>query len=541
MKTLRLLFWLRWRIAMNTTSRRGRWAAAAITAVLALAFAPLYLGAAVGCWLYASKSGANALVVVFGLSQLAIVWTSLLAGALGRSFELDKLKRYPLRAREVFGVNVVASLLEPVVLMTVPSLVAACVGVARHSGALAALQAAVGVVLLLLVTASALQLLLALVDDLLRREWMRYVAAFLFTLTVIGFQLMVGRAGDKMMASLKSAGFTPERMLEEMSRGLAQLPTAAAPAAVAGAAPQGPIADPLAGLIVSVALIAFAVWLGGRIMWRAVLRGAVGTRIAQKNGARKRGPFALPWPGLSKIQSLLATRELIYMFRTPAILYQMIVMPLTVTAIAFIGRHREAGFGEIMPLFIMTSTLAARNLMLWGYDGAGIRTLFLLPFQARDLVLSKNVAWLAGAFLEAAIAFGVLAAVRTGQIVPQLPLMVSGYLAVVFVGASLGTWVSIAHPKRAPTQGVSRRSPGGVVGIGVYLAVLVVAAALVFGVVVVRKLAPDAADAPAALGFTSFALVVCVAIWWLSMTRHADELERQRERMVGELAKASDD
>ncbi len=526
---------------MNTTSRRGRWAVAGLTVILALAFSPLYLGAAAGSWIYASQSGPKALVVVFGLSQLAIVWTSLLAGALGRTFELDKLKRYPLRAREVFAVNVVASLLEPVVLMAVPSLVAACAGVARHSGALAAAQAAVGAILLLLVTASALQLLLAILDDLLRREWMRYVAAFLFTLTVIGFQLMVGRAGDKMMASMRRSGMTPERMLEEMSRGLAQLPTAAGPAAVAGAAPQGPIAHPLLGLVVALAIIALAVWLGGRIMWRSVLRGGVGSRVANRNGARPRGPFALPWPGLTKIQSLLATRELVYMFRTPAILYQMIVMPLTVVAIAFLGRHREAGFGEVMPLFIMTSTLAARNLMLWGYDGAGIRTLFLLPFRSRDLVLTKNVAWLAGAFLEAALAFGVLAAVRSSQVLPQLPLMVSGYLAVVFVGASLGTWVSIAHPKKAPTQGVSRRSPGGIVGIGVYLAVLVVATALVFGVVVVRKLAPDSADAAASLGFTSFALVVCVALWWLSMTRHADELDRQRERMVEELAKSTED
>jgi hypothetical protein len=97
LNTFRLLVWLRWRIAMNSTSRKGRWAVAGITALLALAFSPLYVGAAVGAWMYASKVGAPALTVVFGLCQLAIVWTSLLAGALGRSFELDKLKRYPLR------------------------------------------------------------------------------------------------------------------------------------------------------------------------------------------------------------------------------------------------------------------------------------------------------------------------------------------------------------------------------------------------------------------------------------------------------------
>jgi hypothetical protein len=219
----------------------------------------------------------------------------------------------------------------------------------------------------------------------------------------------------------------------------------------------------------------------------------------------------------------------------------MVVVPLTVIAIALLGRHREAGFGEIVPLFIMTSTLAARNLMLWGYDGAGIRTLFLLPFQSRDLVLSKNVAWLAGALLEAGLAFAVLAAIRGPQVIPQLPLMVSGFLAVMFVGAALGTWISIVHPKRAPTHGMSRRSPGGIVGVGIYLAVLAVAAAVVLGVVVVQRLVPDAADASASLAFTSITLVACVGIWWLSMSRHADELERQRERMVEEIGKSTED
>lgn len=541
MRTFRLLFWLRWRIAMNSTTRRGRWAAIGITVLLAVVFAPLYLGAAAGAFLYAGKAGPKALLIVFGLCQVTVVWTSLLAGALGRSFELDKLKRYPLRPLEVFGVNVVSSLTEPVVAMTIPSLVAAIAGVARHSGALAALQAGFGALLLLLVTAAALQLLLAVLDDLLRREWMRYVAAFLFTLTVIGFQLMVGRAGDRLAAQARQAGMTPERIFDELGRAFAQLPTTSGPAAVAGAAPPGPIAEPILGLFVSLAAIAIPIVLGARIMWGAVRRGGVGTRIRVRASARRGGAFAGWWPGLTHTQALLATREVVYMFRTPAIMYQMVVMPLTVIAIALLGRNREAGFSEIMPLFVMTSTLAARNLMLWGYDGAGIRTLFLLPFQARDLVISKNVAWLAGAFLEATIAFAGMVVIRSTHMVQDLPLMVSGYLAVVFVGAMLGTWVSIAHPKKPPSSGVSRRSPGGVVGLGVYLAILVVAAAILLGVVVVRSLAPDPLDAPASLGFTVFTLVVCASLWWLSMTRHADALERRRERMIDELAKSTED
>ena len=540
MNTFRLLFWLRWRMSMNSTTTRGRWAMLGITVLLALVFSPLYLGAAAGAWVYASKSGARALLVVFGACQLLIVWASLLAGALGRLFELDKLKRYPLRPLDVFAVNTVASLSEPIVLMTVPTLVAVCAGVARHSGVLAGLQAGVGAVLLLLITAAALQLLLAVLDDLLRREWMRYVAAFLFTLTVVGFQLMMGRSARHLAEQVRRAGMTPERMLEDAARALEWIPTVSAPASVGGASPTGVLAFPLAGLVVSLVALAIPLWLGAGIMARSGIRGGGSSRVRVRTPRGGNGAFAVRWPGLTRIQSLLATREVVYLFRTPAILYQMVVMPLTVAAIALVGRSREAGYGEILPVFVMTSTLAARNLMLWGHDGAGIRSLFLLPFDARDLVLTKNIAWLAGAFLESAVAFGLLVALRPAAVLPQLPLMATGYSAVVFVGAAFGTWVSITRPTRMRTDGMTRRSPGGIVGFVAYLAVLVVAAAIVLGVMAARSLAPDAYDAAASLGVTFVALGLCIVVWHLSMTRHADELERQRERMIDAIAKSSD-
>ncbi len=513
---------------------------AGLTALLALVFSPLYLGAAAAAWLYAAKIGPPALLVVLGICQVTIMWASLLAGALGRTFELDKLRRYPIRPLEVFGVNTLASLSEPIVLMAIPTLAAACAGVARHSGLLAAAQAATGALLLLLVTAAALQLLLAVLDDLLRREWMRYVAAFLFTLTVLGFQLMMGRSARHLAEQARRVGMTPERLLADIAHGFERLPTVSAPAAVAGALPAGPFAHPVVGLLLSLVAICLPVWLGARIMSRAVVRGAVGTRVRASSSTKRDSSFAVRWPGLTRIQSLLATREVVYMMRTPAVLYQMVVMPLTVAVLAVIGRTREAGFGEILPLFVMTSTLAARNLMLWGYEGAGIRTLFLLPFDSRDLVLTKNVSWVTGSLLEAALAFGVLLAIRPASVLPSLGLMVTGYLAVVFVGGAFGTWVSIVHPTRARTEGMSRRGPGGMVGLFAYLAVLAVAAAIVLGIVAARSLAPDAYDGAASLAVTSIALAGCFAVWWISLSRHADELERQREKMIEAIAKTSD-
>ena len=129
MRTFRLLLWLRWRLGMNASTRRGRWVAVLVIGMLVLALAPLYLGGAIAAMSGARAYGATSLLVTFGTVQLIILWLSLLTGAMGRLFELDKLKRYPLRPTAVFLVNMVAGLTEPIVLMCLPALIGAVIGV----------------------------------------------------------------------------------------------------------------------------------------------------------------------------------------------------------------------------------------------------------------------------------------------------------------------------------------------------------------------------------------------------------------------------
>lgn len=540
MNTLRLLFWLRWRIAMNTTTTRGRWAAIGLTALLALALSPLYVGGAVGAWLYASKVGAPALLVVFGVCQFAILWVSLLTGAMGRVFELDKLKRYPVRPLDVFGINTLASLSEPVVLMTMPSLIAATLGVARHSGAAAAFAAAGGAVALLLVTAALLQLFLALLDDLLRREWMRYVAAFFFTATIIGFQLVMRGSSSKLADEARKAGFTPEQLALEATRVFEGIPTTAAPASLAGAHPAGLLGEPWAGFAACLLLVAVPVVLGARVMSTASQRASVGGSVGKPRNAARRVAFGSRLPGLTAVQSLLVRREFLYLLRTPALLYQMAVIPLTVIALSFMNRPGKVVGGAFLPLFVMTSTLAGRNLTLWGYDGAGVRTLFLMPFRAHDLVFTKNLVWLTTALLEAAVVFTFMAVTRPAQVLAQLPMYATGFVAVAFAGGVMGSWVSITRPMKPQERGMARRSPGGVVGLLAFLAILLVGGAVVLAVLAVRALTPDAYDAPASLAVTTVAMLVSAAVWWIAIERNADQLERHREGMINVLAKSAD-
>ncbi len=525
---------------MNVSTGGGRWAMAALTALLALAFSPLYIGAAVFAYTGGSNHGSGALTLVFGATQLCIIWVSLLAGALGRSFELDKLKRYPIHPLEVYSFNLLASFTEPVVLMTLPSLLGVCLGVARHDGWLAGMTAAGGALLLLMITLSALQLLLAILDDFLRREWMRYVAALLFTGTIFAIQFGIGRSSRRLAEQAQRAGFDPATLLRDVGVMFERIPSVGAPASVGGAPVAGLLAEPVLALAVSAVLVLVPLWFGARVMSRAVTREALAGRARPRTGRAASGSFALRWPGFTTTQRLLLAREWLYLVRTPALLYQMAVVPLTVVFITIIGRTREHGFDTLMPMLVMTSTLASRNLALWSHDGSGIRTLFLLPFTSRDLLISKNANWLASTFGEAGFTLAVITALRPGQYLPLLPVIIPGYAAVAFAAAAIGTWVSIAHPMRARERGLARRGPGGVTGLFAYLAVLVMGAGVVLAVMAARSLSPDAHDVFWSVLVTTLLLAAAVAAWWIAMDRHADRLDRGRERMIDVLAKSSD-
>jgi len=516
-KTLRLLVWLRWRIGLNTTTTRGRWAFAGITVLMALAMSPVYVGGAIGSFALGAKLGAQALPIVFGLCQVSVAWVSLLVGAMGRTYELDKLKRYPLEPRDVFAINTLASLGEPIMLMTVPSLVTVSLGIARHSGALAGWAAAGGGLLLLLVTASLLQLVLALIDDLLRREWMRYVAAFFFTMTLIAFQLMVRRSSSNLAEQARKAGYTPERLLDEVRLAFEKLPTVAAPASAAGAHPAGWLHAPLAGLAACLVLVVAPLALGARVMTTAALRPGIGGRVRSRASGAGRGSLGPKLPGLTRPQSLLVARELLYMTRTPALLYQLAVVSLTAVALVVVAPSRNAALGAFMPLFVLVGSLAGRNLMLWGYDGPGIRTLFLLPVSTRTCSSARAAA---------------------SRPIGPAPMIASEWREVS--SGVLGTWVSARFPMRPPERGLGRRSPGGAAGLGALLGVFAIAGALAFAVYVVRSLTPDAYDEAASLAVTSLAACAAAVVWWIGLDRNADVVEQSRERMIDVLAKASD-
>jgi hypothetical protein len=275
-------------------------------------------------------------------------------------------------------------------------------------------------------------------------------------------------------------------------------------------------------------------------MATAVLRPGAGGRTRRRASGSSAGNLGPKLPGLSRAQSLLVAREVLYMKRTPALLYQLAVVPLTAMALMFLSPARNVSFGAFMPMFVMIGTLAGRNLMMWGYDGPGIRTLFLLPVSARDLVLTKNIGWFLSALLEAVVILGTLVALRTSKVLPHLPLVATGWLALALASGVLGAWISIRYPMRPPERGMGRRSPGGIAGVSALLAMFALTGALILAVIAVRALTPDAYDEVASVIVTLLAAIAGAGVWWIGIDRNADTLEQYREKMIDTLAKSSD-
>jgi hypothetical protein len=178
--------------------------------------------------------------------------------------------------------------------------------------------------------------------------------------------------------------------------------------------------------------------------------------------------------------------------------------------------------------------------MLWGFDGPGIRTLFLLPISPREIVLTKNVGWFLSALAELTAILVVLSLLRPATVVPHLALVITGWLALAFVAAVAGTWVSVRHPTRPPERGLARRNPGGAVGLGAVLSFFLAAGVVVLAVVVTRSFTPDPYKELASVIVTTLMACASGAVWWIGVERNADLLVQNRERMIDVLAKGSD-
>lgn len=539
MKTLRLLLWLRWKLFVNSGSATKRWVAVVAALALFLAASPLWVGGAVLAWFGVHKYGAPAVVVTFALCQILWLWMGVVSGALGRTFELDKFLRFPIPPRSVFVINVVASLIEPVCLLTLPTLVAVALAVADQHGAAAGAVAAFAGLLLSLLSATVLQVVLALLDELLRRDATRYAAGIMLPLMFLGLQLFARLSGADAMRFLQQRQLDPELLLANTARALSALPTIGAPALIATGALEG---DPLraaGGFVACAALLTIGVLPAAALMRHVVRAGeSAGGGSAKKPAGPGSASFAVFAPPLGTPLGALLARELRYSLAHPQRVASLISLPLMVIFLRATGPAHGAGSPEFI-VTMLVFTVGMSSMMVFSYDGPGVRSLFLLPVRPRDVVLSKNLEFLTRIAAELVLLLVVMAFVMPGAWKPEHgPGVVAGF-GVLFVTLTIGTSMGIRFPVRARRRGSGMKGgPGVFQTLGMFALSALAAGVALGGVWLAGRYVPEPATQ---LVRWAFAIAVAVgggAIWWRSLDIHAVLVTECRERIITEAGRS---
>jgi hypothetical protein len=538
MKTLRLLFWLRWTLFLRSTNVSNRIGAILLPFMFALVLAPFYLGGAFLAFGGVYKMGSPVVIVALGACQLGWIYFGLLLGAMGRSFDLDRLLRYPLRPASVYAGNILASFVEPVCLMTLPTLLAVTIGAFMRSGLVAGVATLAAGVLVTLITAALLQLLLALLDELLRREWVRYVALSLFSLTFIGLQIGVQGVSRGLLERMTRTGVTAEDLIGYAASAVAAVPTAGWPAAVATGALDGSPWRVVLGFLGSLAVLGLLVAPGTALM-RFTARAGESAGGGPARGGPAKGSFALAIPGLPAPVALLLTREIRYSLKSPQRLVSLILTPLVLVFLALTRGNRVMG-QPAFAILLLGSTIATAAITQFAYDGPGVRSFFLLPCLPRDVLLAKNLEFLGRVALQLTLVFTPLALMTHAGWTSLGTAVLMGAAAVVFSCAALGTYVSIRWPVRARRRGMASRGDSGWGGFAMFLGTVAFAALVGATVWAARAIAGPAWAATAGVAAAAVHLAAAAVIWHLSLDRNATALLANRERLIEVIARVEE-
>jgi hypothetical protein len=486
MAQLRALVWVKWTLLRNSLrSRRavaGR-VAAAVGVVAGLALSLLVaFGVGAGAYFLSAQAGrgaadagraaAAAYVVLLFIFTVAFTTWALMPIALGGGsrFEPSKMLLYPVSLGKLFAFDFLSDLTSLTSLFVVPSLVALGAGVGLGRGSLWAGLAVSGVAVAFGVSVS--KLLSVGVGALMRARRTRGETVLALLGAALG---MTGVLMGQLMPLL-------ERHSEQLELARWTPPGAAAYGLARGlfAGERGALA---VSLLTLAAYAAGCVLLAYRVARRTALGANGGGRRAKKRTARASPVAAAPgeayagWqlPLASPQFSALFEKEVRYALRNA----QLRVIALMAVGLTVVLRMGPAGAGSrrmwgtvtpyaegagavfsVVYIFMLVSPLSTN---LFGYDGAGMRSLVLSPVSRRTVLLAKNAAVTLVALLL--VATGVfVGGLILGDLTPRTLLFaVLAFVTTAALFTPFGNWLSLRFPKRV--QFGKRMNRSGVAGL----------------------------------------------------------------------------
>lgn len=467
---IRMLLWLRWKLAMRGYTSSVRQTIGFIFGALFMLIVALVLGFGTGfAYTLLDKPDAVQLLYLV-LVGLWIAWSAfpLMQYTLNEGLDVTKLQTYPLTRGEQMVSLLLATLLDLSVIIIGALFVAIVVG--WHASLPALLITLGALILAYVLTVTTSQLLLAALMGLLRSRRFR-------DLTVIFFALFgVSCALINQFVSRAMVHFRPGSLSSlHLDPVLQWFPTGMAARAIT-LADQGDFvaALPWLGMMLALVPILLALWAlaldrgittaesagGGAVRrsrrGRAVATSANGGAIAGAHvGRRGWGPFSGPALAITE-------KDRRYFWRDPQIkasllsssfLLVFVLLP-SVFGGSFGARGGpETGLGfDVAPWQILIAPLPALLITLnlaqntFGLEREGLQTLFLFPVRPLDILRGKNLA-VTMVSVPAAILMTAAVALLGGAW-SNVPMALAYSVAAILVLLGCGNLISVLIPMR---------------------------------------------------------------------------------------------
>ncbi len=495
------IVWLRWRITVNSLTRRGgagELAGRAVTAILFLGLLFFFVVAAgVGGFFFAAKGHLDRIAwLLWGVFLLCQV-LNIQLGQPAVNFDPTQLIRFPMRARTYVAIRLFFGMITPANLAGTLMAAAAALGITLAAPPLW-LYALIAVGAFAATNLLFSRMLFAWVDRWLATRRAREALTAVMLALFLGaqwanftFNPAYGHQRTSAFHLSQQHLAWANHLIRISGPALRLMPPELAASALT-AAGHGTILrfalDTLGDLAyAALFLLVFALRMLREFHGENLSEAAAGARPGRADAANPYAAAAAPArraavadsepadsfsTPLTRAEAAMAARrrvldlvvtglqkEILYARRNLGVLYALITPPLMI--MIFANRFSSAGKSPIwlFPAAVAYILLAVYPLSYnsFGMDGTGVQVYFLAPVRLRDVVLAKNLLIALMAAIEVILIFCLIsfqAGVPSPNIVLATLLWAAGALAVNLI---FGNQRSLSAPKQIDLQRMLQR------------------------------------------------------------------------------------
>ncbi len=489
MSQLLTIIWLKWRMLRN--SIRSRKAVvnqlASLLGMLAAVALALVVAGALGLAAYALTKPSLSQMLQQGRSRttpgerlsteliffsifafIYLMWATLpLSIGSSRQFDAGKLLLYPITLRKLFAIDLVSEVTTIQSVFAVPAIVAMSIGAGIGSGEL--VSTLIASVPISLFGFALSKWLSTSIGSLVRRKRARGETIVALVGAVAG---LGGAVAGQVAPLIMKHG--------ESLRVLRWTPPGAAAFLIDSRFAKDPVA--YSGAIALLTVYTFLLVVGAYWIARRAALGYEGKRRRQvRIPAQEAAYRGWQLPLIPEDMSAVFEKELRYAFRN-AQLRMLALMPLVFIVIRLLdtksfGRGLTApgagaanefltyaggliAAGGVMYVFLFLSGFSCNQ---FAFEDAGMRTLILAPIDRTKILMGKNLATVALAFI-----FSFVLLTANSLVFGDIDLLILVFVALSFVcfaamTSVIGNWLSVNFPKRMEYG--KRLNVSGVAGI----------------------------------------------------------------------------